>query len=174
LCYIVPVFRYIFALSINIYNLSKFIFKPMNTSDNDNKAVLIHLSAFTGYLIWFPLVSIIMPLIFWQAFKKDNSFVDHHGKEAVNFNLSFFIYNLIIGAIVTVLSFSTILKLAHLDSDIESSEVLNLIFSSSGIFIFIFSFSILGIIKLILIILATVKAGQGEMYRYPLTIRLIK
>lgn len=33
---------------------------------------------------------------------------------------------------------------------------------------------VLGIIVLILVIVATIKASEGKMYRYPLTLRLIK
>lgn len=38
----------------------------------------------------------------------------------------------------------------------------------------IFLLWIVGIIALVLVIVATVKASEGKMYRYPLTIRLIK
>ncbi len=38
----------------------------------------------------------------------------------------------------------------------------------------IFLMMAIGMIAFILVIIATVKAGEGKMYRYPLTIRLIK
>ena len=38
----------------------------------------------------------------------------------------------------------------------------------------IFLLWILGIIVLILVIVATIKASEGKLYRYPFTIRLIK
>ena len=51
----------------------------MNQESQNTNAMIIHLSALSSYFI--PLGSLLLPLILWQSFKKDNSYVDHHGKE---------------------------------------------------------------------------------------------
>ena len=49
-------------------------------------AMLAHLAAFAAFFI--PFGSIIGPLLVWQ-FKKDlGTFVEHNGKEAVNFQIT--------------------------------------------------------------------------------------
>ena len=62
----------------------------METTKDNSNAFLIHISAFAGY--FFPLGGVIAPLIFWQVKKDKSAFFDEHGKEAVNFNLSFLCY----------------------------------------------------------------------------------
>lgn len=49
-----------------------------------------HLGGFCGYII--PFGNIIVPLILWLVKKDEYPFVDHHGKEALNFNISMTIY----------------------------------------------------------------------------------
>ncbi len=52
-------------------------------------ASLIHVSAFSKYFI--PFGNFILPLILWTA-KKNDPFVDEHGKQALNFQISIFLY----------------------------------------------------------------------------------
>ncbi len=53
-------------------------------------AMFIHLSALAGHL--FPFAHIIAPLIIWQIRKDTSAFVDAHGREAVNAQITFTIY----------------------------------------------------------------------------------
>ena len=53
-------------------------------------AMVIHLSAFAGYVI--PFGSLLIPLILWLSWRKDDAYLDSTGKEAVNFQLSMLIY----------------------------------------------------------------------------------
>ncbi len=65
-----------------------------STSNQSNTwAMLCHLSALAGFLI--PFGSIIGPILVWQLKKKDFPIVDDQGKEAVNFQLSIFVYLLV-------------------------------------------------------------------------------
>ena len=68
--------------------------------------MLTHLSSLTGL---FTIVgSLVAPLIIWQIQKDKSAFVDHHGKEAVNFNItmaiaagvSFVLFVLLIGLVL--------------------------------------------------------------------------
>jgi uncharacterized Tic20 family protein len=144
----------------------------MSTPSENNNSMLIHLSALAKYVV--PLGSILLPLILWQTTRKDSEYVDHHGKEAVNFNLSFLIYNvisvfLLLGSIGGTL-FSAI-KAEQLGND---ADIAGILFSTGGFVTAIVILSIIGIVKLILMIVAAVNANQGVLYRYPLTIRFIK
>jgi uncharacterized Tic20 family protein len=60
--------------------------------DKDAKmwAMFCHLAGLGTYLV--PFGGIIAPLIIWQIKKDDHPFVDANGKEAVNFQISIFIY----------------------------------------------------------------------------------
>ena len=68
-----------------------------------NFALLMHLSPFT-YILAGP-VALCVPLILWVVRKDDSVFNDDHGREVVNFGLSFFLFNVmlaitIIGAVL--------------------------------------------------------------------------
>jgi uncharacterized Tic20 family protein len=70
--------------------------------DNDSRTwgMLCHLSTFLGY--FFPFGHIIGPLICWLSKKEDKPFVDYHGKEALNFQISLTLYYFISGILVLV------------------------------------------------------------------------
>lgn len=58
-----------------------------------NWAMLCHLASFAGYVV--PFGNIIGPLVIWLIKKDTMPFVDAHGKEAVNFQISLTIYVMI-------------------------------------------------------------------------------
>lgn len=79
---------------------------PLSSSDERMWAMFAHLSALTGF---FTLIgSIVGPLIVWQIQKDKSAFVDYHGKEAVNFNItmaiaagvSFLLFLLLVGLVL--------------------------------------------------------------------------
>lgn len=53
-----------------------------------------HLSTFCAFM-GVPLGNIIGPLIIWLIKKEEMPFVDYHGKEALNFQISMAIYSII-------------------------------------------------------------------------------
>ena len=131
----------------------------MSKRNDQNNAFLLHLSAFFGYL--FPFGGVIAPLIFWEMKKRDSDFIDENGKEAVNFNLSYLLYTFVLGLSIMSFAFRTIFdELHHID-------LFGLISIGSVI-------GILSVIKFVLIIIAATRANQGEIYKYPLTIKFIK
>lgn len=79
-----------------------------NVSQPDERmwAMLTHLSALTG--LFTVVGSLVGPLIIWQIQKDKSAFIDHHGKEAVNFNItiaiaagvSFALFLLLIGFVL--------------------------------------------------------------------------
>ena len=58
------------------------------SQEERNLAMICHLGAFAGFVIPIPFIGIIVPLVIWQTKKDESSYVDFHGKEAVNFQLS--------------------------------------------------------------------------------------
>jgi uncharacterized Tic20 family protein len=61
-------------------------------------AMFCHLGGLAGFIPMTPIFgSIIAPLIIWQVKKNEFGFVDEHGKEAVNFQISILIYALAAG-----------------------------------------------------------------------------
>lgn len=61
---------------------------PVQLSESDARmwAMLAHLSALPGSLV--VIGSIVAPLAIWQIQKDKSAFVDYHGKEAVNFQIT--------------------------------------------------------------------------------------
>ena len=70
----------------------------MITQEEKNNAALIHLSGLAKYV--FPFAGIIVPLLIWQSKRHQSTFIDKHGKQAVNFNISMMVYSFIIALTV--------------------------------------------------------------------------
>ena len=83
----------------------------MLSNHHKNVAAVIHLSALSKFI--FPLGNFIMPLIFWTMNKDKSDFVDKHGKQAINFQLSILLYTFIIGSITIPLFLFGVLN--HID-----------------------------------------------------------
>ncbi len=140
------------------------------TPEDTTQAPIIHLSALSKFLI--PLGSILGPLLFWLIWRDKSKYVDFHGKEALNFNISILIYKFLIVIIGLIMFLSPLLAaMGQMD---EGTNPIAVLFSIPGLFLFLSGFGIIELIWLILIIVAAIKAGNGEYYRYPLTLRLIK
>jgi uncharacterized protein len=119
--------------------------------------VMCHLSSVIGlfgYLGMIPFGNIVAPLIVWLLKRNDSLGVDAHGKESLNFHISWTLYWLIGLAVVGALCFVLIGFLL--------------------IPVLIIGGTIGWFTMLILTIIASVKASNGELYRYPLTIRFLK
>ena len=150
----------------------------ITTKNRDqNWASLSHLMVFSKYL--FPLGNFIFPLLIlsWQ---KDNKFVALHGKQALNFQISLFLYTILILCI----SVAAILFLGFgikEGSDFIFSETSFRNENFTTALPILISIGVSGILLLALLILeiicvitATFKASEGKDYKYPLTIAFIK
>lgn len=111
-------------------------------------AMFCHLAGLAGFVVPVVISGIIAPLIVWQIKKDEHAFIDEHGKEAVNFQISMSLYTLI-GCIVCIIT-------------------------CIGMFLIPFFALAVYIINLVLLLIAAVKANNGEHYRYPICIRFIK
>lgn len=151
--------------------------KKLNQDSDKTVAALIHLSTFSKF--FFPFGNFIVPLILWTA-KKEDRFVDEHGKQALNFQISIFLYFIILLCI-------GIVGLIFIGLDINSQSPLIIgehfvkLEKATEFFPFLIFLSIMGLLMLGLLIFeiffvitATVKASEGAFYNYPLTINFIK
>ncbi len=144
----------------------------MISNSEKSNSMLIHLSALAKYII--PLGSILLPLILWQTTKKDSEYVNHHGKEAVNFNLSFLLYNIVCVFVLLGSVFGTVFGAIKAEQFGNEADIAGILFGTGGFVTAIVVLSIISIVKLILMIIAAIKANEGVLYTYPLTIRFIK
>ncbi|HTN68992.1 MAG TPA: DUF4870 domain-containing protein [Dysgonamonadaceae bacterium] len=112
--------------------------KPLFGMTERTYLMLMHLSQFASWII--PLVGIVIPIIMWTTNKDTNAEVDRHGKNILNFTISYAIYSVALFVIII------------------------------GIPLLI----VLFIIYAIAVIIAAVKASNGEFWQYPLTIKFIK
>ncbi len=112
-------------------------------------STLCHLSAFASFIV--PLGNIIGPLAIWLLRKDVLPAVDKHGKAALNFNISITVY----AAISVAVSVALMLVLIGF---------LLIFVVIAGLFVW----------WLVATVVAAVKAGNGEFWDYPLTIRFLR
>ncbi len=63
----------------------------------------IHLSGLCHYVVPIPGAAIVAPLILWSMTKEESAYIDEHGKEAINFQISILIYLLVSALLCFVL-----------------------------------------------------------------------
>ncbi|MFC4632645.1 DUF4870 domain-containing protein [Dokdonia ponticola] len=149
------------------------------TTHQKNLSTFIHLSTFSKWFI--PFGNLIAPLILWSAQKNKSRFVDKHGRDAINFQLSILIYTIALVVISIPFFVWQIIKLEgsnthitfndhfHTHGDFASASTLLIIAIIVG------TLAIgLAILEIVSVISAAIKASNGENYKYPFTINFIK
>lgn len=63
-------------------------------------SMYMHLSLLSAVMLW-PLFP-IAPLLLWRFLRKDSVFIDDHGREALNFSITFVLAHLVFGFIPIV------------------------------------------------------------------------
>ena len=97
-----------------------------------------------------PCVPCVCTILIWQLKKSEFPSVDVHGKRALNFQISMLI--VWVAAVVA----SVVLSFIHL------SIIVSLLFP------------VVGLAYLILVVIAGIKANNGEDYKYPWSLELVK
>ena len=69
---------------------SRYAGDPALTPEEKQMAMLCHLSSFALYVV--PFGNIIGPLVVWLMKKEESEYVNEHGKECLNFSLSWWIW----------------------------------------------------------------------------------
>lgn len=135
------------------------------TASERQWAALAHLAALvlallTSWIVGF--AGIIGAGAVWLLKRDDSTFIAEHAREALNFNLSMFIYACLAVAAGVALVGATILTLG-----------IGLIVTAPAGIALLLAMAAIALLWLVCSIIATVKAWNGESYRYPLTLRLI-
>lgn len=94
--------------------------------------------------------------------RNDSDFVARHAAEALNFNLSMLIYACVALGIGVLLFGATLLTLG-----------LGIIVTAPAALVLLLALGAIALLWLVCSIVATVKAWNGEEFRYPLSIRLV-
>ncbi|MCO6146777.1 DUF4870 domain-containing protein [Flavobacterium sp. NRK1] len=150
----------------------------METIANKNTATLLQLSALTQY--FFPLGNFIFPALIWSLKKNDSEFIDYNGKQAINFQLSLFLYSFLLIVIAAPIFIYTLFS--GMSVNVSTNEDWIVEHLSMGkitglVLIAIIACCLvigLKIAELFLILYASVKSNNGERYDFPLTIKFIK
>ena len=146
--------------------------------DNHQKniATFIHLSTFSRFII--PFGNFIGPIILWVANKDKSEFVDDHGKQAINFQISVLLYAIIIGTIsIPFFIFNLFSGFDFIDFNGFNDFHINIGKPSALLYIggTLGVLAVVGfIIELALIVIASLKARDGVYYKYPFTINFLK
>ena len=110
--------------------------------------MLCHLSALAGFVI--PFGNILGPLVVWQIKKNEFPSVEIHGKAALNFQITVVIAALAGIVVAMVLSFFCV-----------------------GYLLFPLVM-LIGLAGLVFAVIAGIKANNGEDYKYPWSLELVK
>jgi uncharacterized Tic20 family protein len=120
--------------------------------DERSKAMLLYLLALFGPLA---LVSIIL----WVMKRQESRFIDHHGKNLLNFMITLFLVGIILGMVTGI------------------GSVLSLVAGWVGVIVFVLcvlAFLALSLWSIVLTIIAALRAKNGVWYTFPATPRLLK
>lgn len=109
-------------------------------------ALASHVGSIVG--AWLAM-AFLVPLAVLLIKGKDSAFVRHHAVESLNFQISMLIY-LVVGVVLVLFTLGV------------------------GLIVVVPVGIVLAVLWLVFVVIATVKAGNGESYRYPLTIRFVK
>lgn len=125
-------------------------------SDSRGWAIAAHLSGLGVGLLSAASLGFVGPLVIWLLRKDDDVFVEHHAKEALNFQLT----------VLVVLIASVLLAIP--------AVIVGVLTLGVGLIVMALVALAAAVLWFVLPIVATVKAGNDEGYRYPFTVRFIR
>ncbi len=119
-------------------------------------SIAAHLSGLGIGLLTGAMLGFVGPLVVWLMRRDEDPFTEHHAKEALNFQLT----------VLVALIASVVLAIP--------AVIVGVLTLGLGLV----AFALLALVGLVLWfvlpIVGTVRAGNGEGYRYPVTIRFIR
>jgi uncharacterized protein len=131
-------------------------------------ALMAHLAALlVGFLVT-PLCGFVAPLILLAFKGKESPFVAHHARESLNYQIMVGVLSVFFGGTFLVLLMVGVV----LGFTLESKAIV------IGYFAVLGGAGLLSVLLelycIFMVVLACIKAHQGEWFRYPLCIRLIR
>ena len=149
-----------------------------NTSEK-NTATFTHLSTLSQYII--PFGNYIFPILIWTSYKDKSEFVNHNGKQTLNFQLSLLLYTLILALIAIPIFITVFLQNLPMEAVFNNEDFVIRNFNFEGNIGLIsvgltavLLFGLLKVVEFFLVIYASIKTSNGEYYKYPMTIPFIK
>jgi len=151
----------------------------MENTTEKNTATFTHLSTLTQYFI--PFGNYIFPILIWTSQKDKSEFVNHHGKQTLNFQLSLLLYTLILALIAIPIFITVFLQNLPMEAVFNDEDFIIRNFNFEGNIgllsvgaTAVLLFGVLKVVEFFLVIYASIKTSNGELYKYPLTIPFIK
>ncbi|XDZ53964.1 DUF4870 domain-containing protein [Flavobacterium tructae] len=151
----------------------------METSSEKNTATFTHLSTLSQYII--PFGNYIFPILIWTSYKDKSEFVNHHGKQTLNFQLSLLLYTLVLALIAIPIFITVFLQNIPMEAVFNDEDFIIRNFDFNGNIALlsigataVLLFGVLKFVEFFLVIYASIKASNGELYKYPITIPFIK
>lgn len=120
---------------------------PPERSAERQWAIAIHLSALLSFL---GVTNVLGPLVLWLIKRPQSAYLDAVGKRVLNFQLSWLLYG-VVGVLVTWVLMMVIVGILLIPV-LAAASIAWLVFT----------------------ILGAIKESNGEQYRFPLTIELLK
>lgn len=116
-------------------------------SDVRTWAILAHAAAFAGFFI--PLGNVLGPLLVWAIKRDESRFIAENGQESLNFQITWTVLTVAIGFVVWIFALG-----------------------GGGLFAFAL-LGIVGVVWLILVVIAIIRASENEVYKYPFSLKLV-
>lgn len=124
-------------------------------SDARGWAIGAHLGGLGVGILSVAMLGFLAPLLVWLVKREDHPFIDHHAKEALNFQLTV-VLAIVVGTVAAI-----------------PVAILGLLTIGIGWIVAAIVVVAAAVAWFVLPIVAAVKASNGEGYRYPVTIRFI-
>lgn len=126
---------------------------PNATADDRQWALFAHLGGLIATAISATAFGFAAPLIIWLLKKEQSRFVEDQAKEALNFQLTVLLSNLVVASVGSVIIFMT---------------------CGIGWLIVLPALGLIWVFGIVMPVIAAGKVSDGIVYRYPLTMRLVK
>ena len=120
---------------------------PLPSKDDRTWGMFCHLGALV--VSFFSGLGFIVPLIIWLMKKDESDFIDDQGKESLNFQITLALFYLAMGLLCAITC-------------------------GFGVIIALPLIVVAWIVAVVMGIIASIKSNEGERYRYPFCLRLIK
>ncbi|MEH1835661.1 MAG: DUF4870 domain-containing protein [Nostoc sp.] len=143
-------------------------------------AMLCHFSALLGWILLFFLVflgiplylplNLLAPLMIWRFKKSQYPWIDFQGKESLNFQITWTLYTLIVMAISLFLVLTSFSLAVTTNGSVNEIKIT----LDSLLIVFMLLILLILIVQSFIVTFAAIKAYNGEHYRYPLTIRVLR
>lgn len=127
---------------------------PRTVSDTSRLwAAAAPLGIIAGAIFSAGLLSFVIPLIVWQVRKGSDDFASGYGRESLNAMLSLVVYTLVALVIAIPLTIVTL---------------------GLGLIVLAFAAGVVGLVFLVSLVIATIRALNSQPFRYPLMIRFFR